>query len=244
MADSYVVYCRVTVCKPWWVGDPDSDKWQGVMGGALDTQIDYLAQARAVRYALAPPGTVYRCPTDALQYLASERRLERVPTETEEQWRTRLDGAWDIHHESGTSVGHAHGFAWASMRNVTVLQRNILSTPPEVGSHYVRAFARAVWAQFDIVVQKPHQWERRAWGDGAWGEGTWGSTMTADMARYLQRQVRERKSGHDTCTYVHFALGHGPLWGTGTWGTGTWGSTNECMTMVVGEDHWAKLGRL
>lgn len=245
MSDTYAVYCAQVINKPWWIGDPDAEAWQGVMGAMLDDQLDRLEQARAVRYPTVPTGGTYACPTDALYYLAAERGLERVPGESEDAWRERLRDAWNIWRESGSADGHTHEFGWSNLHNAVVMQRERLSTPPSVGSAYVRAFASQVWAQFDILIQQPHPWVERTWGSGTWGSGTWGSSMTEVEADYFRRQLRDHSSGHSTCTYMHVSFTQERIWGPNNWGDGgTWGGNGHCMTVVVGEDHWRTLGRL
>lgn len=247
MADTYVVACSRIWQKPWWQDDPAATTWQTVMGQALDDQIDQLEQARAVRYPTNPSGAVNRrCPTDALYYLADERGLEQVPTETEDQWRERLRRAWPIWHVAGTAVGHTDGFAWYPLRNVGVFRRREWSTPAPVGSEWVRAFARTAWSQFDALIQQPHPWRVRLWGEGTWGDGgTWGSTMSAAHVAYFKRQLRQFASGHSTPVYMHLAFTQARIWGGYKWGDGgLWGSGGNVMPVVVGDEDWERRGVL
>lgn len=240
MANSYVVACRTQFNKPWWREDPDSDKWQGVMGEALDDQKDRFLQARAVRYPTVPAGQLYACPSDALSYLSAERGLERVPGESEDAWRERLRRAWPIWHVSGTQQIHIDEFGWAGILNVTTVRRHEWSTPAPVGTPYVRSFARLVWFQFDVLVQRPHPWRQKRWGDGdKWGEHTWGTSMTTEELTWFRREIRERKAGHDTCTYLHISFADGRLWGPNKWGDGgKWGGSGNVVSFVIGEQHW------
>ena len=236
----YAIYCSRTIQKPWWQGDPAAEAWQVVMGSALDDQADRFEQARAVHFPTIPPGGQYACPSDALSYLAAERGLERVPTETEDRWRFRLRDAWNIWKTSGTQAGHVIMGTWLDLLNLTIVRRHEFSTPPDVGSNYVRAFARAVWFQFDVVIGQPHPWKQKIWGEGNWGEGTWGSTMQPEVVSYLRREIRERKSAHDTATYLHLRFDQGPIWGVGKWGEDgrVWGSGKGVMSIIVGEAEW------
>ena len=114
------------------------------MGSALDDQADRFEQAQAVPLPDDPSGRAVRVPSDALSYLAAERGLERVPTETEDRWRFRLRDAWNIWKTSGTQAGHdRRNVARSSQFDDRPATRT--STPPDVGSNYVRASARAVW---------------------------------------------------------------------------------------------------
>lgn len=243
MADTYAVACRTIYQKPWWVGDPSADIWQGVMGGALDTQLDQLNQARAVRYPTLPKiqdFPQYACPADALQYLSAERGLEQAPAEVELAWRERLRRAWQVWNRGGTAQAHVDSLGWCGLTNVTVWRRHEWSTPPDVGSAYVRAFANTAWSQVDVLVQQPHPWVQKLWGAHTWGQYTWGSTMTAAEVGYIRRTLQQFRAGHDTVTYLYVSFTQEALWGpTSTWGSGTWGSGGQCMPVIVGEPAWA-----
>jgi hypothetical protein len=118
----------------------------------------------------------------------------------------------------------------------------VFPKPAPYGSPYVQAFARQVWASFDIVIQKPHPWTQKVWGSGwTYGDGTvWGSSATFDEVNRLKRFVKQFKSAHDTCVYIHVQLGNGAIWGTFKWGDGTkYGATGGSTRWIVGEDHWA-----
>ena len=223
--------------KPMWADGPEARKWQGVMGAALDAQDAALVEARAVRYPS-------NCPSDALYFLGAERQLEQVPIESEAQWRIRLRQAWAIWHQGGTQEIHRTQFGWYNCLNVRVVRRHEWSVPRPAGSNYDRAFARAVWAQFDVLIQKPHPWEEKLWGSPPpWGTGTWGSTMTAAEIEYFRRQIRLFKAGHDTGTYLHVSFAYGRLWGPQKWGDGgLWGGSNRAMALVIGEWDWPKRG--
>ena len=68
--ETFEQLCTVTLQKPCFDG-PYGRAWQGVMGRAYDTQMDRLYYAKECQW---PDYT----PTDALQYLAAERGLERT----------------------------------------------------------------------------------------------------------------------------------------------------------------------
>ena len=252
---TYSTSCAGLWLKTWWQGDPAAALFWGQQGAELDAQLDRMYQARAVAYPNYPTDPTqpqYRTPSDALTYLAAERNLEMVPTESEQAWRNRLQSAWSIWNEGGTQQVQLDQLGWYNLLAAGVYRRHELSTPPAVGSAYVQSFARLVWAQFDIIVQKAHPWQPVYWGSASWGDGTWGSagrywgsTMSDVQANYLRRQIRLFKAGHSTCTYLHVLLGTGHIWGLGAWGDGwVWGGTGYTLSVVVGEWWWQKLGRL
>lgn len=241
---SYAALCADAYNKPCTSG-PFGRAWQLVMGGAMDVEYDRFWWAKMIpRPELTP--------TDALFYLAAERGLERViligtggTLEDETLHRRRLKDAWGIWERSGTQAGHIEAFGWAGLGAVQVLRRVDFSTPPPVGSPYVRIFAREVWSQFDILIRKPMAISEVYWGAFTWGDGTtWGTTMSAAEIQQLRRLVRDHKSAHDTGTYFHFAFANGALWGTFKYGDGTlWGGSGGSVTTIIcGEKFWENFG--
>jgi len=249
MADgTYVDACRTVWQKPFWVGDPEADKWQGVMGEALDQRDDELYQARAVRYPEVPRNPEqpqYACPADALGKMAAERGIDQAPGESEASWRSRLRQNWRTWHRAGTQEVVREVAGTLGLTAVRVVRRAELSTPPPVGSLYVQGFATAHQHQFDVLLEKPHPFTERVWGPGAWGDGgTYGSSMTQEQAQYIIRNARRFKEGHDTATYLHVSYVQGRLWGPNKWGDGVWGGSGTVTTGVIGEEHWARRGLL
>jgi len=224
---------------------PYGRAWQEVMGASMDEDQLRFFYARAVRW---PSYT----PTDALFYLAAERGLERVILvgsggilEDETKHRERLKHAWTIWRQAGSAGGHVEALSWPGYGLVKVVRRHDFSTPPAVGSPYVQAFARQVWSQFDVVVRAPSPVQPLLWGGFTWGSGaSWGTTMTPAEIDLLRRLIRDHKSAHNTCTYVHFAFSTGGLWGLFKWGDGTlWGGVNNGTTsIIVGEPQWKTRG--
>ncbi len=105
-------------------------------------------------------------------------------------------------------------------------------------SPYVTAFARDVWAQFDVVIEKPMPWALRAWGSGTWGTGVWGSTITTDQVEQMRRLLRTFRAAHDTPTYIWLHFGSGRLWGIGLWGSGVWGGSGDTQRLLCGGQSW------
>jgi hypothetical protein len=64
--------------------------------------------------------------------------------------------------------------------------------------------------------------------------------MQPEVVSYLRREIRERKSAHDTATYLHLRFDQGPIWGVGKWGEDgrVWGSGKGVMSIIVGEAEW------
>lgn len=220
--------------------------YQTVMGGNMDIELDRLYWAKECQW---PSET----PADALYFLANERGLERVvligtggTLENELLHRDRLKHAWNLWAVSGSQQGHRDELAWCGLTTTQVLRRVDFSSPPPVGSQYVRAFATQVWSQFDILIRQPMPIQELLWGSGwLYGDGsTWGTTLTLPEIQQLRRLIRDHKSAHDTCTYFWLQFSTGPLWGTFLWGNGVlYGGSGPAVTGIVcGEESWFTRG--
>lgn len=243
---SYADLCARILQKPCFSG-PNGAAWQGVFGGAMDNQVNRLYYAVECRYPEVAP-------LDSLYYIANERGLERVlvigtggTLEAESLHRLRLKHAWTIWSMSGSQQGHKDELGWMGLNAVQVLRRKEFSTPPPVGSAYVRAFAIQVWSQFDILVRKPMPITELLWGSGwTWGDGsTFGSSLVSAEIEQIRRVIRTHKSAHDTCTYLYLDFNGGPIFGTFLWGDGTvYGGQGAVTTLVIGEAQWTQRGLL
>lgn len=225
--------------------------WQEVMGSAWDAELVRQVFARRSRW----PDW---CPSDGLQYIGGERGLERVllmgagaGIEDEGLYRGRLRTAWTIWQEAGSQQGDFDALRWTGLTSVSVHRRKDWSMPddsPLIASAYVRAFQRSVWAQFDVLIDRPHPWQAIFWGSGfRWGDGTtWGSTASVAEIEQLRRLLRRFRSGHDTPTWIAVNLSSGgKVWGNFAWGDGSlWGAGLPTTTVkwLCGEQHWAPRG--
>lgn len=246
VAQTYADLCANILNKPCFAG-PSGQAWQQIMGAAMDGEVDRLyaaVQSRFPNYA----------PSDALYYIANERGLERVlqigtsgTLEVEAVHRLRLQHVWMIWGTSGSQQQVVDEMGWMGLGSVKVLRRVDFSTPPPVGTPYVRAFAKLVWSQYDVLVNKPMPVAPLIWGSGwLYGQGsTWGSSLLLPEIQQMRRLVREHKSAHDTCTYAYFNFEGVALFGSFRWGDGTVyasGTGQGVTAIVIGEDHWALRG--
>lgn len=240
---TYADLCAQVLQKPPTDG-PNGRAWQQVCGGAMDTEFSKLFYAVACRF---PTQT----PTDALFYLAEERKIDRMrivggagALEPETTFRLRLKHAWTVWGIAGSQQSVVDEFNWMGISTAQVLRRVDFSTPPPVGSVWVQAFAQQVWAQFDIMIRRPMPIGPLVWGAFYWGTPTWGSTLTVAEIDQIRRTVRRYKSGHDTATYLYLAFTTGALWGTFVWGASgiTWGGDGEVVPIIIGEEDWVTRG--
>lgn len=224
---------RVSLNKQFLDG-PWGRKWQRALGKLMDENINRVVQARVARLPSF-------CPEDGLQFIASERQLERAYGESLSDYREVLRTAWTVWATAGSAQAHVNSLGRMGFGSVSVRRRHDFFGLPDPHP-YVRAFARDVWAQFDVILDKPMPWRERLWGVGVWGTGVWGLTAKPQEIDQLKRFLRQFRAGHDTPTYAYFNFGTGRLWGVGTWGSGVWGGGGNVLRLLVGEDHWKQRG--
>ncbi len=237
IAQTFAAY-RVALNKPFLgAGRANSagSRWQRALGQAQDETFNRFFQAREARFPSY-------CASDGLQYIAGERGVERCIGESEADYREVLRNAWNLWARAGTDAVHQFNLARMGCPNVEVVRRADFSDVALDPAPYVTAFARDVWAQFDVIIEKPMPWTLRAWGTGTWGTGVWGSTITTDQIEQIRRLLRTFRAAHDTPTYIWLHFGSGRLWGIGRWGSGVWGGSGEAQRLLCGETHWAQRG--
>lgn len=224
---------RQTLNKQFLNG-PFGRAWQRTLGQLFDESVNRLVQARVARLPSF-------CPEDALQYIGSERQLERAFGESISDYREVLRTAWTIWATGGSAQVHISSLGRMGFGSVTVKRRRDFFGVPDDNA-YIRAFARDVWAQFDVICQKPMPWQIRLWGTGTWGTGVWGLTAQTSEIEQFKRFLRLFRAGHDTPMYAYFNVGSGQLWGLGVWGAGVWGGVGDTVRLIVGEEHWKQRG--
>lgn len=214
---------------------PYGRAWQRTLGQLMDESINRVVQARVARLPSF-------CPEDGLQYLASERQLERAYGESISDYREVLRTAWSIWAAGGSAQSHVNSLGRMGFGAVTVKRRRDFNGVPDTHP-YIRAFARDVWAQFDIICEKPMPWQGRFWDSSStWGSGVWGLSATTAQIDQMKRFLRLFRAGHDTPMYAYFNFGTGQLWGVGSWNSGVWGGVGNIVRVLVGEDHWRQRG--
>lgn len=212
---------------------PYGELWARAHGAFQDNHEEAAKQAVKARF-------VEVCPPDALEYHASERSLERMPADTEAEWRARLLNAWELWKWAGTKKGVIDAVKLTGLENVEIKEYwdwpdpivgfQIAHTFADPATHilYIGGPSTDKWAKFWVIIDQPHPWETDGtWGDpGVYGDGgTWGSTATQEETHRLRRMVQQWKPAHAWCVNIIIILS-GELWGdpVGVWGDpGTWG---------------------
>lgn len=199
---------------PVWLRGPTGDAWATGFGVMLDGVADSATNAVKCRI-------VREAPSDALAYIGSERNLDRVPSESDAQYRARLEAAWDAWSYAGTDRAIVEQLELLGLTAVCV-RNNQWTWDANAGN------VAYYWARFWVVLSG-HGWTADdTWGLGTWGSsGLWGfaSTVTTDSIAFARNVVRKWKSAHAQCVNI-IAVMNGGLWGYpvgDTWGSGTWG---------------------
>jgi len=199
---------------PAWLRGENGEAWATAWGVLLDGLADSTTNAVKCRVPR-------EAPADALAYIGSERNLNRVPLETNDQYRARLEDAWEAWSYAGTDRAIVDQLELLGLTAVCVRNNQWVwdSNSGNVANY---------WARFWVVLSG-HGWGADdTWGADTWGDGgLWGldSTVSADDVAYARDVVRKWKSAHAQCVNL-IAILDGGLWGypiDDTWGSGTWG---------------------
>ena len=200
--DSYSQYLLGIV--PRWLRGRFGGGWMESHGLVLDGLIEGARQAVLSRF-------VTRAPADALPYLASERQLERMPGQTEANWRQTLLDAWNLWVWAGTKRGIRDAVLRTGYAtDVAVYNAHEWPDGPNVQG----------WATFWVTLSGVAWTNDGVWDDpGVWDDGgTWDSTATIDEVDRVLRQVLLWKPAEAYCGGVIVVL-NGELW---DWPEGTW----------------------
>lgn len=182
---------------------------------------------------------VGECPDDALVHHAAERRLEKYPTESIEQWRARLAAVFSSFEFLGTVAGlqaalDALGYGTATIHAAIDGPPPwwMGSWPPApegdrpprwVGAWPVPAgsFGRDQWPSRFWVSLEDSVWTGEVWGGGFnWGTDnglTWGSTAPRAAVQLCKRVIERWRPAHCVCIGLYVERADGlriqwPLW--------------------------------
>jgi len=182
---------------------------------------------------------VGECPDDALVHHAAERRLEKYPTETIEQWRARLVSVFTSFEFLGTESGlqtalDALGYGVATIHTAIGSAPSgwVGSWPPaSEGGMPLRWFGawpvpagasgRDQWPSRFWVSLDSTVWATDVWGGGyPWGVDTgitWGSTAPRASVQLVKRVIERWRPAHCVCVGVLVELAGGmrifwPTW--------------------------------
>jgi len=221
MADNFVeLYDEKT---PSWLYGDTGEAWCTAFGYTLDAIHDACVWAVKARMPLI-------CPADAVPYIARERNFDRVPRETIEQFRIRLQDAWAAWRYAGTDKGIVDQLALTGL-SANVVRNNQWVYDSNSGN------VAYYWARFWVLIDTPTGWSADdVWGtSGTWGDGgLWGlsGTMTVEDIQYVNKTIKKWKHAPTQCISAIVLLSGG-VWGyplDDAWGSGTWGGEAAYLT--------------
>jgi hypothetical protein len=105
---------------PWLVSGSNGTNEAMANGTVMDGQVSLVKQAAKVTM----PG---QAPTDALPHIGGDRGLVQGPTETNNNFITRLKTAWDDWSRAGTALELLVQIYWAEFAGAVIVTQNGLS---------------------------------------------------------------------------------------------------------------------
>ncbi|MGW8285744.1 MAG: hypothetical protein ACWGPR_08500 [Candidatus Deferrimicrobiaceae bacterium] len=174
---------------PPWLAGPVGQRYIGTCC-SLTNHIGLEGDTLALRAAqLTNPDQ----PPDAISRLGAERQLDRGPTETDAQYKARLNDAWTAWEYAGAAYSITSQLALIG-----------LTAEVKQNTDWDWDGNTAAWARFWVVVTS-HPWTTSwQWGDGSvWGGGqTWGSTASIQEVQTVQSIVAQWKPAHCFCDKI------------------------------------------
>lgn len=129
----------------------------------------------AEQEAAAWCGSVLYAPDDALESIGWERSIERGPTETSDQYRARLHGAWEAWEWGGTRTGIQSQLEAYGLEPVIIEAREFDASDPN-------------WSRFWVVLPI--------------GGHSYSGTVSASEQETLRRIIRKWKDAHTVCAEI------------------------------------------
>lgn len=105
---------------PWLVGGKNGQADATSQGTVVDQQVSLIKQATKAHM----PG---QGPADALPHSGGDRQLEQGPAETNQNFITRIQTAWDDWARAGTALELLVQLFWGGFPNAVIVQQNGLA---------------------------------------------------------------------------------------------------------------------
>jgi hypothetical protein len=189
-------------------------RWSSIVATVANALAEAATQAVAARW-------VAFAPEDALAAHAADRKLERIPGESDVSFRERLRRAFAAYLRGATKAGLQAALTEAGASTAVVLEDSDWAADARAG---------ADWWRFWVIVGLPNGFSMPdLWSDpGTWGDGgLWTDLEPTETVLFLQRLIRKWKAAHSVCASLIVILS-GELWDypDGSWDeAGTWGAT-------------------
>lgn len=187
----------------WWL------RLHSVMGLFVDIFAEGATQAVRVRH-------LSQCPADALDHVATERGLERGPSEATADFRVRLRQAFEAYRYAGTEKAIIDQIVAAGLPTPVVYEDSDWVFDTLTGTNWWRFWVVFPAGSFPVSGAG-------AWGSGTWGSGAWGGPLTFAEQELICRIISKWKPAHALLVNI-IVVESGNLWGDGhVWGTDPWG---------------------
>lgn len=219
---------------PTYMQDSPYGEYEAVMGEKKD-------ELRNATVDAILSGLVYESTDDALVDIGKNFNIERPEIFTDDQYRIKLEKAWEIWKKSGTPAGLITAINDLGYPNVTILPEylqtgnDINGEPiyqkslPIVDLNPAIEAAGNYWSNFWVIINQPHSFTPHLWGaSGKWGSGDafgpylWGSVSgSPTVLKRLEQTIKQLKPAWTMCRGIVFLLPGAPSWGNFNYNDGT-----------------------
>ena len=199
MPDGKELYSRYALdLAPPWLRAPRGAKWLEAHGETLDALVERLVDAVAAHL-------VDTAPDDAVSVIGRERGIIRIPEETEQAYRGRVQAAWDIWQWGGTRRAVEEVFRLLGYDQVVITE--------------LWTVDRLRWAEFEILLVAGSlvggfNWDTDAAWDGS--RTQWDALLMRGLTmERVIALVNEVKAAHSRLVRIIHVL-DGFVWNNGT----------------------------
>jgi hypothetical protein len=215
---------------PGFLQDETSRNWAGAEGYAKDSLVELGIKSTKCRF-------ITECPVDVLPYQGTERLLDRYAGQSDSDYRSILQHAFETWAIGDTPTGILEQLALAGIQGVSIHDNGqwaglppghnrITGAQYAPGAEYWRFWISIDDRAFHAFVASSN------WGTGSWGAKNWGfSTMPANWPA-IPAIVKKHKPADSVCAGIQVILS-GSVWeSTRHWGDGsTWGGNVVKVSM-------------
>ena len=194
---------------PRWLRGDALDKFSSIIFGNFDLVYQAARDAISATFITAAP-------VDSLDYHGKSRLLERLDGETDEQYRTRIVGAWDFWSGLGITTGLRDalrtytGCAALEVYAVNTQTDDWLGAVPNINADEDQNTDN--WSRHAIVIPQTHPWVREAVGpDLVVGPDLMvGLSMTESELKRIRRIYRKHRPAHMCGIEIYVVIGVTP----------------------------------
>lgn len=178
---------------PRWLRGDALDKFSSLVFGQFDLVYQAARSAISATFITAAP-------VDSIDYHGASRLLERLDGESDEQYRTRIVGAWDFWSGLGTTTGLRDALRdYVGTTGLEVYAVNTQTDDWLGGTLNSDEDAETDnWSRHAVVIPAPHSWVREAVGPGLeiGPDLMVGLSMTESELKRIRRIYRKHRPAH------------------------------------------------